>query len=143
MKKVNGARTNARRHGKRLQRFDIQCTPGGVFIDGGDDVADRRRTLRTLCEHGDYSSSHSPLGGRPRGPHQTALHLRYRVSEEAVGVSFADERLAAIRGGLTAEEYRCKLIGPIVHVSQLAQPECCTDTTLRALVSLPVTNITG
>ena len=23
----------------RWQRFDIQCTPGGVFIDGGDDVA--------------------------------------------------------------------------------------------------------
>jgi hypothetical protein len=29
----------------RRQRFDIQCTPSGVFIDGGDDVADRRRTL--------------------------------------------------------------------------------------------------
>ena len=31
------------------------------FIDGGDDVADRRRTLRTLSEHGDYSSSHSRI----------------------------------------------------------------------------------
>ena len=25
----------------RWQRFNIQCTTGGAFIDGGDDVADR------------------------------------------------------------------------------------------------------
>jgi hypothetical protein len=40
----------------RWERFDIQCRPG--FIDGGDDIADLRRTL---CEHGDYSSSHSRI----------------------------------------------------------------------------------
>ena len=42
----------------RWQRFDIQCTPGGVFIDGGDDVADWRRIE---CDHGDYSSSQSRI----------------------------------------------------------------------------------
>jgi hypothetical protein len=44
----------------RAGRGDIQCT-GRVSIEGGDDVADRRRTLRPLCEHGDYSSSHSQI----------------------------------------------------------------------------------
>ena len=59
----HGAASRAHRHRPqavqrlRRQRFDIQRTPGGIFIDGGDDVADRRRTLRTLCEHGDHSSS--------------------------------------------------------------------------------------
>ena len=46
------ANRNLPQAGQRLrwQRFDIKHTPGGVFIDDGDDVAGRRRTGRRCRE---------------------------------------------------------------------------------------------